>query len=399
MSSKSSVVSLADNVKQQLDEAARSFALKKYEQTADLLASALEELRESYGEDAPELAPVLHQYGRALLEHVIEAGGALGNGGAVDTQPTAEKAVDSSLDAIASGKEVEQAEEQSKASGKRKALDESETNEEGQEDQEEEEEDDDLAVAFAVLDLARVILERILTTSASQPATSQDTSSRTNQSAELKTLAGEILDEKALIAELGEVYNDLGDVGLESENFEQASEDYASSLRLLSPLLKPYSRRLSDAHLRLGLALEFHPDTSRREAAVAQVEQASNILKRRLVQLEEPKKSPSDEYIISEKDNIGAFDADQLQREIRDVKEVLKDVEAKLDEMKNSPESLKADGTLANPELEATIREAFLNAAKSATEENTSFRTTEKNVDQPVNNLNTRVKKKQKSQP
>ncbi|WFC97746.1 hypothetical protein MYAM1_000465 [Malassezia yamatoensis] len=397
MSSKSSAISIADNVKQQLDEAARSFALKKYEQTADLLASALEELREQYGEDAPELAPILHQYGRALLEHVIEAGGALGNGGTVDTQHSAEKAVDLSFNEIASGKEAEQAAEESKSSGKRKALDVSETNEEGQE--EEEDDDDDLAVAFAVLDLARVILERILDTSASQPATSQDTSHRTNQKAELKTLTGEIFDEKALIAELGEVYNDLGDVGLESENFEQASEDYASSLRLLSPLLKPYSRRLSDAHLRLGLALEFHPDTSRREAAVAQVEQASNVLRRRLVQLGEPKNLPSDEYMFSEKDNIGAFDADQLQREIRDVKDVLKDVEAKLDEMRNSPETLKADGTLANTELEATIREAFLNAAKSATEENTSFHTTDKNVDQPVNNLNTRVKKKQKSQP
>ena len=118
------------------------------------------------------------------------------------------------------------------------------------------------------------------------------------------------------------------------ENFEQASEDYASSLRLLSPLLEPYSRRLSDAHLRLGLALEFHPDTSRREVAVVQVEKALTVLRKRLAQLEEPKKSSSDDYMFSEKDNIGAFDADQLQRETRDVKDVLKDVEAKVSLMR-----------------------------------------------------------------
>lgn len=46
--SDSTRAALSSTVKVQLDEAARLFALKKYEETADLLASALEELYVAY---------------------------------------------------------------------------------------------------------------------------------------------------------------------------------------------------------------------------------------------------------------------------------------------------------------------------------------------------------------
>jgi hypothetical protein len=36
---------------------------------------------EQHSEDAPVLAPVLHRYGRCLLEHAIATSGALGGGG------------------------------------------------------------------------------------------------------------------------------------------------------------------------------------------------------------------------------------------------------------------------------------------------------------------------------
>ncbi|WFD46577.1 hypothetical protein GLX27_001214 [Malassezia furfur] len=318
--SKPSKDSAADQVKVQLDEANRCFALKKYDGAADLLASALEELRDAYDEDAPELAPILHLYGRALLEHFIKVGGALGTGGAVeapsvnDPLPPAEKDDSGAND-----------DAPSKATGKRKATDDAD-----QAQEEEEEEEDDLAVAFTVLDLSRVIFERILGTSASQPASSKDAASRTKHDVQLVTLTGDKLDERDLVIELGEVYNDLGDVGLESENFEQASEDYASSLRVLAPLLVPFSRRLSDAHLRLGLALEFHPNNERRGEAISHIEQALHVLQRRLVELEKEEVPALEGKLVSERDNLAAMDSDQRQREIRDVKEVLKDVELKV---------------------------------------------------------------------
>ncbi|KAI3627117.1 hypothetical protein CBS14141_001118 [Malassezia furfur] len=356
--SKPSKDSAADQVKVQLDEANR---------------------RDAYDEDAPELAPILHLYGRALLEHFIKVGGALGTGGAVeapsvnDPLPPAEKDDSGAND-----------DAPSKATGKRKATDDAD-----QAQEEEEEEEDDLAVAFTVLDLSRVIFERILGTSASQPASSKDAASRTKHDVQLVTLTGDKLDERDLVIELGEVYNDLGDV----ENFEQASEDYASSLRVLAPLLVPFSRRLSDAHLRLGLALEFHPNNERRGEAISHIEQALHVLQRRLVELEKEEVPALEGKLVSERDNLAAMDSDQRQREIRDVKEVLKDVELKLDEMKSNPAALKEDGKLSNPELEATIREAFLNAAQTALGEST----TKVQPNQPVNDLSTRVKKKKKN--
>lgn len=115
------------------------------------------------------------------------------------------------------------------------------------------------------------------------------------------------------------------------ENFEQASEDYGSSLRVLAPLLAPYSRRLSDAHLRLGLALEFHPNEKRRPEAFGHIEQAAHVLQRRLVELEKDTPSATAEgRVFAEKDNLAALDDDQRRRETRDVKEVLKDLEVKV---------------------------------------------------------------------
>lgn len=65
----------------------------------------------------------------------------------------------------------------------------------------EEEEEDDLSVAFSVLELARVGYERILAA---------------GESAQLVTLDDETWGELSIKAQLAEVHNDLGDVGLES---------------------------------------------------------------------------------------------------------------------------------------------------------------------------------------
>lgn len=133
-------------------------------------------------------------------------GGALGTGGAVDAPSLSEPLPPTEKGEVGADDDVT-----SKATGKRKATDAAD-----QAQEEEEEEEDDLAVAFTVLDLSRVIFERILGTSASQPASSKDAAARTKHDVHLVTLTGDTLDERDLVIELGEVYNDLGDVGLES---------------------------------------------------------------------------------------------------------------------------------------------------------------------------------------
>lgn len=65
-----------------LDESDRFMALKQWEKAADGYAQALELLQQdAEAEQAPELAPVLHRYGKCLLEYAIATSGALGGGG------------------------------------------------------------------------------------------------------------------------------------------------------------------------------------------------------------------------------------------------------------------------------------------------------------------------------
>ncbi|WFD05815.1 hypothetical protein MVES1_001149 [Malassezia vespertilionis] len=353
----------ADQIKVDLDEAARLYALKKYESCADILAETLETLY---------LAPVLHQYGRALLEHVIFTAGALGGDGDGVDVPSANEAV--------AAKKVDA--DESKSAGKRKSIHYDPEPAEA----EEEEEDDDLAVAFTVLDLARVIYERILDMSADSHTSSEQASPK------LILLTGETMEKNALIAELADVHNDLGDVGLETENFEQASTDYNDALELLKPLLSPYSRRLSDAYLRLGLALEFHPDVTRRTNAQPNVEHAAAILRCRLDVLQDPSKAQESTYFA--KDRLSTLDQDARNYEIKDVEEVLKDLDAKVEEMKSTPAAaINQEGKLADPKLEEAIRDAFMSAAASALGETMPSSSN----DVPVNDLSARVKRKKKN--
>ncbi|KAF9916747.1 hypothetical protein BX616_002925, partial [Lobosporangium transversale] len=112
---------------------------------------------------------------------------------------------------------------------------------EGDDDEEEEEEEeggenegeegqDDFAVAWDVLDLARVLYHR------------QGT-------------------EEALL-KLGDVHISLGDVSLESENFDQAVADFREAILIKEARLEPDDRQLAEAHYKLALALEYSPTES-----------------------------------------------------------------------------------------------------------------------------------------
>lgn len=119
---------------------------------------------------------------------------------------------------------------------------------------------------------------------------------------------------------------------LTKENFEQASVDYEASLNLLAPLIPPYARRLSDAHLRLGLALEFHPEQSRRKLAKDYINRAADVLQRRLDQIShinEHRDAPPEKH-VSDADAIWQLDEDQIRREEKDVQEMLQDLRVKV---------------------------------------------------------------------
>lgn len=161
----------------------------------------------------------MHIYGRSLLEHTIAVSGALGGGGTVkNTEDSAPATVTDMIDSASDDGEIPEADnevnEQSAYKKKRKVSDEEKAEMNG----EEEDDDDDMGVAFTVLDLSRVIFERIL--NGSQTPESHARSKGKNMfKPELHLVTGEKWGRREIEAELAEVRNDLGDIGLETGAF------------------------------------------------------------------------------------------------------------------------------------------------------------------------------------
>ena len=105
--------------------------------------------------------------------------------------------------------------EQNASARKRKVSDEGNS---GADKEEEEEDDDDLGIAFTVLDLSRVIFERILDGSHTQES-HQESKGKGKFKPELNLVTGETWSKREIESELAEVRNDLGDIGLETGAF------------------------------------------------------------------------------------------------------------------------------------------------------------------------------------
>lgn len=95
-----------------------------------------------------------------------------------------------------------------------------------------------------------------------------------------------------------------------SEQFEEAVTEYTASLKILTAILPPYNRSLSEIHMLIALALDFVPDAIDR--AVSHAEQARDILLLKIDQLK----------------RIGKR-SDKDEREIIDITELMGDVEMK----------------------------------------------------------------------
>ena len=402
----------ASTARQLIDESKRHFALKEYSASSDKLAQALEQLNSEYAEDAEQLAPVFYLYGRSLLENFIVNSAALGGGGGSAPLPAPAAAP------VASGSSSKAAGSSSAGAVKNDPRFSFTGDAEDDDDDDQEDgapgaaagdgdDEDDLQGAFTFLDLARVIYQRCLD----------------SEAAKLTALDGQQWDKIRIQAELAEVMNLLGDVGLEAENFTQASADYKSSLDLLLPLLNPHSRRLADAHLRLGLALEFHPDVDRRKGAKAHVQAASDVLAARVAAIQARIDNPSsstaealaEASANTEKDDLADLrDEAALQKELKDVREMKKELDTKLEEydtedgqaqLNGEPDltgvlGLPAEagkGLSAKDALQQAIKDAFLGAQAEDAELN-PFTGAAKSAaaDAPVNNLSSMVKRKKK---
>lgn len=179
---KSVKVSLADLTA----KASALYLQKNYEEAAEVYAQASEMQAELNGEMSPENADILFLYGRSLFKVGQANSDVLGTTGGekkkpsasaskpkpkkpdatADTKPEAEKVVEEGVAKAAEEagtSEVREAKPLFQFTGDEE-FEEEDEDEEAEAEEGDEEEEDDLAVAFEVLDLARVLFEKSLST-------------------------------------------------------------------------------------------------------------------------------------------------------------------------------------------------------------------------------------------
>ncbi|KAI0675933.1 hypothetical protein C8Q78DRAFT_1007231 [Trametes maxima] len=329
-----------------IEHAKRAFALKKYEQSVEHYASALEIATKKYGEQASETADLYFAYGKALLENAITQSGVLGkqeqedvedskeaansgaflsfSGDADDDHPGEDVAVDLFAEAQKAAEEMDAAEED--------------------EDDDDAEPEDDFNAAWEVLDLARAIYEK-------------------NQ---------EESDEVKL--KLADIYITLGDVSLETEKFDQAITDYTAGLALKTDLLPLSSRQIAEAHYKLSIVLDL--TSGRLGDSIVHAERALDSVEARLAELRDAlsgqglvkpeqqdakddakgKGKATGPRLLGD-DAVSKMTKGQMETEEKELQGLREDLALKVEELKTSPN----EPTESAPELAAKALDAELN--------------------------------------
>ncbi|CDO68408.1 hypothetical protein BN946_scf184815.g55 [Trametes cinnabarina] len=337
-----------------IEHAKRAFALKKYEQSVEHYASALEIATKKYGEKAFETAELYFAYGKALLENAIAQSSVLGkqepddalledssdaaksgaflsfSGDPDDEQPGEDVAVDLFAEAQKAAEELDAAEQ------------------EEEEEEDEGEPEDDFNAAWEVLDLARAIYEK-----------------QQEDSDEIKL-------------KLADTYIALGDVSLETEKFDQAITDYSAGLTLKTELLPLSSRQIAEAHYKLSIVLDL--TSGRLGDAITHAERALDSVEARLAELRDAlsgqglvHSQPEAKADVKGKgkatgprllgdDAVSKMTKGQMEAEERELQGLREDLALKVDELKSAPN----EPSESAPALVAKALDAELNSVPAA---------------------------------
>jgi HAT1-interacting factor 1 len=349
-------------------EATQQYSLKNYSAAAEFYSEAAEVQDQVNGEMSLDNADVLYQYGRCLYHLAVSQSDVLGGKVASQEEPKRKKRKvskksdnagegSSSLisDAIKSGEQklaedVVEAAVENKDSIKREddninkpyfqiTGDENWTDSEDSdaadgedgENGDAEEEDDDFQTAYEILDMARVLLTRKI-------ARLEESTAVPKNSPELRILRERLADTHDLQAE----------ISLENERFTDAISDTRDALILKQTLYPIESSLVAEAHFKLSLALEFASVTSTSENAdggetVAEV----NEEMRGEAALEMEKAIASCKVRIAKEEAGLAEQKDEAKAKdtrasIQDVKEMVGDMEQRLEDLRKPAKSLSA---------------------------------------------------------
>ncbi|KAK9461208.1 uncharacterized protein V1516DRAFT_345136 [Lipomyces oligophaga] len=229
----------------------KAYGLKQYEEATEKFGKACEQYVIAKGKDHPYL---LFYYGRSLFQVAVSSSDVLGGSKSTDA-PENDMIANKSIKDAAESKATATTSTTSKENiGLFQFTGDVEDEEEEEsEDEEPEADDSDFQTAWEVLDLSRTMFERQIKAIPEEAAAQAESVKKT----------------------VADIYDILGEISLESENFNQALRDLQSSLDLKEKLYPSYSTFISEAYFKLSLALEFIPEDPKARANAAEYVQKS----------------------------------------------------------------------------------------------------------------------------
>ncbi|KAJ9060448.1 hypothetical protein DSO57_1030810 [Entomophthora muscae] len=284
-----------------------AYANQDFETAVSQLSQGVVLIEQIYGPMSVLTADALFNYGRALLENAVKNTDLLGE---KNLSKDAEKPHEDEEEGV-SGSEEDEEEEEDEAPDMSKKIfsfqaeidlsdNESEVSAEpekqdNQAQEDKAEDEDDFALAWQSFDSARVIYMHHLDQQPDAPSSSSNPPPTPENIRKIRH-------------KLGEVLLALGDLSLESENFQQAIIDYQEAVQAKQQCLEPHDRRIAEAIYKLAVAYEYLPD---RPNAIAHLNLVNDVLEA----------------------HIALLDTNTHAAEIKEVKDLLQDIKIKLEDL------------------------------------------------------------------
>lgn len=389
-----------DRLADLIAQATSKYAVHDYSTAAELYSQATELQASINGEMAVENADLLFSYGRALFHVAVSKSDVLGakaagekvgvapppnsdpgetvkkedvsvvtNGHSTEKR-VAEEIVARVATTKQSNKQVDAIEHTSSSKEKDgnklyfqftgddnwDDIDEDDAADENPEGEAPEQEDDDFATAFEVLDLARVLLFKRLDMLQQELVNSQG-KGESEADGKQENPSSDIRFVKSRLAD---VHDFQAEISFEGEKWPNAASDLRASLALKQDLYPQESNILAECHYKLSLALEFASvtqqtnekgeineeippvvDENLREDAAAQMEAAIDSCILRV--------SKETSNLVAMGPSLSEAESEKKKTEIDDVKEIVKDMQQRLEDLKKPPVSINDPLSTGDP--------------------------------------------------
>ncbi|CAN6459922.1 unnamed protein product [Victoria cruziana] len=295
-----------------MEEGLDAMKSKDYALAIDRFSRSLEIRVEHFGELSPECAQTYYKYGRALLYKAQDENELLALGDAVTKKaPVGRRKLG---DGEGSSHETEKTDVKTNnklekhVEGQDSIEKENENAGDDVEDVEiGEEEESDLDLAFSMLDIARVIVE--------------------------KNVPGDTMEKVDIISA-------LGDVSLEREDIRTCLEDYRRALSMLERLVEPDNRLLAEIHFKLCMALQMD---NKIKDAIVHCEAAVSVCEAKCQRLK-----------VEVADSCGA--SLEKDEEVKTLEQLLVDLNAKLEDLRDLPAMPSLAEIMADFKTDAQVK-------------------------------------------